>query len=193
MPVKKKKTETSRGTRKKIVKTKATPVLRTEAYEAALKEYSRGLELLHKGELASAMDVFKAVETGNPNELELAERARTYACVCAKKLAPPPDAPKTPEESYYLGVVRANDGMLDEAIGFLDEALKEDPDSPKYLYARASAHALKKQVEPASADLRKAVELEPRIRFQAVNDPDFEEIRDEASFIDVIEPTPTGA
>jgi hypothetical protein len=30
------------------------------------------------------------------------------------------------------------------------------------------------------------------LRFQASNDPDFDRVRDEAAFIDVIEPTPAG-
>jgi len=30
------------------------------------------------------------------------------------------------------------------------------------------------------------------VRYQAANDPDFEPIREEPSFIDIIEPTPAG-
>ena len=41
--------------------------------------------------------------------------------------------------------------------------------------------------------LRRAVAAEPTLRFQASNDSDFERIRDDAAFIDVIEPTPAGA
>lgn len=195
MPTKK-KTDASRGAKKKKTDpafSRPAPPPRTEAYERALKEYSRALEQLHQGDFAKAMEVFETVEKGNLNEPELAERARTYASVCARKLAPPPDAPGTADEAYLLGVVRANDGMLDEALELLNGALESDPDSPKYLYARASVRALKGEAEQASTDLRRAVEGDPQIRFQATNDPDFENIRDEAAFIDVIEPTPTGA
>ena len=47
--------------------------------------------------------------------------------------------------------------------------------------------------EKAVADLRQAISVDPTVRFQAVNDPDFERIREEPAFIDIIEPTPTGA
>ena len=44
----------------------------------------------------------------------------------------------------------------------------------------------------AVTDLRQAIASDPTVRFQAVNDPDFEKIREEPAFIDIIEPTPTG-
>ena len=47
--------------------------------------------------------------------------------------------------------------------------------------------------EAAVADLRKSISIDPLIRFQLINDSDFEQIRDEATFIDLIEPTPSGA
>ena len=46
--------------------------------------------------------------------------------------------------------------------------------------------------EQAVSDLRQAIAADPQIRFQAINDPDFEQIREEPAFIDIIEPTPTG-
>ena len=47
--------------------------------------------------------------------------------------------------------------------------------------------------EAAVADLRRAISAEPQVRFQASNDPDFEPIREEPAFIDIIEPTPSGS
>ena len=81
----------------------------------------------------------------------------------------------------------------DTAIKLLDQALGEDPSSARYLYARASAYALKGHADAAIGDLRQAIIIEPTVRFQAANDTDFEQIREEPSFIDIIEPTPTGA
>lgn len=166
---------------------------RSEAYEKALEAYAGALELLRRGEYQASLESFRAVEEGNPNEPELAERARTYARICSRKLEQAPEAPATAEESYYLGVVKANNGDLDEALALINRSLEAEPESARYLYARASVHALKGQAETATADLRKAVAADPQLRFQASNDPDFERIRDEASFIDVIEPTPAGA
>jgi hypothetical protein len=68
-----------------------------------------------------------------------------------------------------------------------------EPESPRFLYARASAAAIQGDAESAVKDLRRAIAADPQVRFQAGNDPDFESIREEPAFIDIIEPTPTGA
>jgi tetratricopeptide (TPR) repeat protein len=87
----------------------------------------------------------------------------------------------------------ANDGRLEEAAISFDRALQSDPESPTILYVRAMVLAKTGKTEEAISDLRKAISLEPALRFQLVNDSDFEVIRDEATFIDLIEPTPSGA
>jgi tetratricopeptide (TPR) repeat protein len=166
---------------------------RGEAYEKALSEYARGLEMTHAGDYAAALELFKTLVHDNLDEPELAERSRAYSAICERKLAAAPEPPATPEGMYLLGVVRANDGRLDEALELFDQGLTLEAGSARLLYARASVYALKGQADAAVADLRKAVDNDPTLRFQAGNDPDFERIRDEASFIDVIEPTPTGA
>jgi tetratricopeptide (TPR) repeat protein len=161
----------------------------SEAYEAALKDYTGGLELLRKGDVARALETFKRLEGSDTDEPELADRARTYALLCARRLAPATPAPKTAEQCYLVGVVRGNEGRYDEAGELLDRALKEEPDSARYLYARASIRALQGRTEAAVADLRRAVAGDGKLRFQASNDPDFEKVRDDAAFIDVIEPS----
>jgi tetratricopeptide (TPR) repeat protein len=162
----------------------------TEAYEEALRDFGAAVDLLRKGSHAQALEIFDALRKGNPDEPVLAARARTYATICARKLAPPRQEPRSADEFYFAGVVSANDGRLPQAIAFLERAAELDPSSASYVYARAAARALAGQADAAAADLRRAVALDPRCRFQAANDPDFDKVRDEAVFIDVIEPTP---
>lgn len=165
---------------------------RSEAYESALTEYAAAFDLLHKHEYATALPRFRALEKANPDEPELAERSRTYAAFCERKLSPAPARPGTADDCYHQGVVRANAGKLEEAVSLFDQALGLEPSSARVLYARASTRALQGNTAAAVADLRQAIAVEPKVRHQAANDPDFEKIRDEAAFIDVIEPTPTG-
>lgn len=171
---------------------KPAPPQHSEAYQAALRDYTSAIELIGKGEYAKARELFRAIAVGHPDEPVIAERARTFTAVCERKLAPPRAEAGTAEELYSLGVVRTNEGKLGEAIQLLDRAVQQEPGSASFLYARASVRALQGNAETAAADLRKAVSLDPRFRYQATNDPDFEKIRDEAVFIDVIEPTPEG-
>jgi len=183
----------AKKSRKKSPASEPAAAHHSESYEQALGDFARGLELTHAGDYAAALELLSKVASENPDEPELTERARAYSAVCRRKLATAPEPPTTAEGLYHLGVIRCNDGRLDESLDLLNQALTIEPGSARLHYARASAYALKGQADAAVADLRSAVEGDPKLRFQAGNDPDFEKIRDEASFIDVIEPTPTGA
>lgn len=164
----------------------------SEAYVAAVKEFESALDLLHRNDFAAAAAKFRAVAASNKDEVVLAGRARTFAMICERRMTPPISTPKTRDEYYHYGVLMANDGKYDEALASLDCAIAESPDAAGY-YARAAVRGLQGKAEAAAADLRKAIEQDLRLRFQAANDPDFDAVRDEAVFIDVIEPTPAGA
>ena len=168
-------------------------VERALSYDAALAEYTAAMDLLGRKDYAGARERFLAVQKANPTEPELAERAGMYAKICDQRLSPAAVPSSLPEELYRRGVVLSNAGRPAEAIELLTKALEERPGTSSYLYARASAWALKGTADRAVTDLRQAIAADPAARFQAANDPDFEGIREEPSFIDIIEPTPTGA
>lgn len=161
-------------------------------YERLLGEFNQGMELLRAGDFAAARERFETIDREHGDERVIGDRARIYASICAQRLAPPPEAPRTPEDCYQQAVVLSNNRDCEGAIRLLDQALHSEPNSSKLLYARASAWALKGNVEAAVGDLRQAVHGDSQLRFQAVNDPDFEKIREEPTFIDIIEPTPAG-
>ncbi len=163
------------------------------AYEQAVQDYAAALETMRKGDFAKAQPLFQAVADGDHDEPTLADRARTYARICAQKLAESAPAPEGSEDRYLRAVYLLNEGRADEAVELLDLALRDNPASARFFYARASAHALKRRADKAVDDLRQAIAIDPTTRFQAVNDADFEGIREEPAFIDIIEPTPAGA
>ena len=167
--------------------------LHDAAYKKLIETFNQAMELLRSGDYSTAQEQFEKIDREHTDERVVCERARTYARICARRLQPAPEAPRTPEECYQMAVMLSNSGDCDGAIRLLDQALHSEPTSPALLYARASAWALKPNVEAAVGDLRQAVSGDPTLRFQAVNDPDFEKIREEPGFIDIIEPTPTGA
>ena len=173
--------------------TATAPTPQSEAYEAAIGKYASGIDLLGKKEFAAARELFLEVETIASQEPELIQRSRSFATVCDRRLAPPAPDPVTIDEMYERGVFLSNAGNWDDALRLLDMGLVQDPTSVRFLYARACAWALKGSTERAVNDLRQAIAADPKIRFQAVNDPDFEKVREEPAFIDIIEPTPTGA
>ena len=163
-----------------------------QSYKLAIKAFTSALKQLQRGEHASAHDSFKQIVADNPNETVLVDRCRTYITVCERRQTPAPEAPTRTDDLYNTAIVQMNDGDADSAIRLLDRALQMEPGSARLLYARASARAIQAQADAAIADLRQAIAIDPTIRFQATNDPDFERIREEPAFIDIIEPTPTG-
>ena len=161
-------------------------------YEKALTRYQAALEMLHKGDFGNAKSEFDAIADEIHDEPVLTERCRTYAAVCGRRLAPGAPPPANSDEYYHRGVVLTNDGRFDDAIRMFDESLKTNPGSAKVFYGRSTAWALKGKVDAAIGDLRQAIAIDPPVRFQATNDPDFDSIREEPAFIDIIEPTPSG-
>ena len=163
------------------------------AYEETLAEFGLAVKALRKGDHGGALERFNKVRAAAANEPELGDRAATYVRICEHRLAPSLEQPGDGEELYRRAVGLMNAGELDEALRYLNQALTDDPISVDVLYVRACAWALKGSAEKAVGDLRQAMAVDSKVRFQAVNDPDFEKIREEPAFIDIIEPTPTGA
>ena len=166
---------------------------RSEAYEKLLADYGKAVEAVRKGDFAGAQKQLEALRSQTGEEDELADRIRTYLTICEQRMAPAQPEPQNGEERYLRAVVLANEGQLEQSLHLLNQCLNETPGSASLLYARASVWALQGNGQAAVADLQQAIAIEPTLRFQATNDPDFEKVRDDASFIDIIEPTPTGA
>jgi tetratricopeptide (TPR) repeat protein len=163
------------------------------SYDAAIVRFAAGIEQLGRGDFAAAQATFEEVARSTRHEPELSQRARTYATICERRLASPPSEPSTMDERYSRAVFFANCGELERALQLLDQSLLEDPTATRLLYARSTVWALKGIPARAVADLRQAIAADPKIRYQAANDSDFDKIREEPGFIDAIEPTPKSA
>jgi tetratricopeptide (TPR) repeat protein len=183
---------TDMPTKKNVPTPGKTEVQTSAAYDAALTQYVLAIELLGKKDFAAARDLFNEAVVLAVQEPELTQCARSYATICERQLAPAQPDPAAGDERYARAVFLSNAGRWDDALSLLDQAIAEDPTSVRNLYARACAWALKGSTSNAVTDLRQAIAGDPTVRFQAVNDPDFEKIREEPTFIDIIEPTPTG-
>ena len=164
------------------------------AYEAAVEEFATATALFLKGQFEEARPHFEAVaQAATPDEPILADRARTYASICRRKTAGPAEVNGDADALYHRGVVAANAGRLDEAWSFLEKAAAQRPGDASIFYARAAVRGLQGNADGAAAELKKSVTLDARYRFQATSDSDFDKVRDEAAFIDIIEPSNAGA
>jgi len=164
-----------------------------QEYSRLVAQFAEALATFNKGDFVAAKTQFEELLGACHEEPVMTDRTLVYIRICERKLAPASTEAQTAQERYYHAVILANEGRADEALPLLDRALREDPSSATYLYARASVWAMKANVDAAVSDLRQAIAVDPQVRFQAANDPDFEKIREEPAFIDIIEPTPSGA
>jgi len=185
------KTSTRRSTAAKSAKKaaparKKAPPARTANLDRAIKDYEEAVKLIARKEYGRAAHLFEAVIKAYPTEREVMDRSRMYLAICKSHSAGAAPKPKSSDEHYYLGVIASNDGRLDEAVEMFDKAVKLDSGSDKALYALASACAMKGDGAAASEHLAKAIELDPRNRTLAINDSDFDSIREDPEFASLV-------
>ena len=157
-------------------------------HEKALKEFERGVGLLQKQSYSEAIERFQAIVGSFPQEKELTDRAQVYLRICQNVLERKEPQPRKPEDFFYFGVIKANEANYDEAVKFLEKALQANPKDEKVHYVMASTLAAKGDRREALEHLREAIELNAANRIYARNDPDFEPIRDDDNFQNLIHP-----
>jgi tetratricopeptide (TPR) repeat protein len=157
-------------------------------HEKALKEFERGVGLLQKQNYPEALEHFQSIVGSYPQEKELTDRASVYLKICRGLIERRDPQPKKPEDFFYYGVIRANEADYDEAVRLLDKALQVTPKDEKVHYVMASTLASKGDRKEALDHLRTAIELNVTNRIHARNDPDFEPLRDDENFQNLIHP-----
>ena len=167
---------------------KTTPTNTWMIHEKALKEFERGVGLLQKQSYSEALERFQAIVDSFPQEKELIDRANVYRKICRNLLDRKDPQPRRPEEFFYYGVIRANEADYEEAVRLLEKALQAAPKDEKVHYVLASTLALKGERREALEHLREAIDLNTTNRIYARNDPDFEPLRDDENFQNLIHP-----
>jgi tetratricopeptide (TPR) repeat protein len=117
---------------------------------------------------------------------EVAHAARLYAKMCEQRLAKASMALRDPEDYYNYAVTLINRRELEAAEEHLRLALSHNPGGDHIYYALALCRGLRGDYQGASAHLRRAIELEPRNRIVARNDPDFAEISHHPALRDLL-------
>lgn len=179
-----KKAAAKKGTKAGV----ATPTNTWMIHEKAIKEFERGVSLLQKHSYPEALEHFQAVVTGFPQEKELTDRAQVYVRICNGMADKREPQPRKPEDFFYYGVMKANEANYEDAVKFLERALQTSPKDEKVHYVLASTLAQKGERRQALEHLKEAIELNITNRIHARNDPDFEQLRDDENFQNLIHP-----
>jgi len=165
----------------------------SEQYERALKEYEKGIQLVQKKQFAQAEEVFRNILASFAGEDEICDRARSYLAICREKLDPRKPKPESVADHFHLGVYHLNRADTPAALRELERAAQIEPGNDMVRYAIASAYALAGDKARAIGALQDAIHLNEKNRVFAQSDPDFERIRDEHEFIQLVEPEGSGA
>ena len=121
-----------------------------------------------------ALSWFKKALEG-PNTV-LRHRAEVHTRICRRQIESDKVKLKTVDDYYNYGIKLVNDRQLKEAEQHFQQALKMAPDGDHLHYAFAVVRALSGDAEGASANLKRAIELNGRNRLLARSDPDFSSV-----------------
>jgi tetratricopeptide (TPR) repeat protein len=156
---------------------------------AALEAFEKALRTLGKKDFERAGELFQELIDSFPDERDLLERARAYRAVCERSLAESkrsPFKPKTFDEMVQYGVFLHNRGEFEEALKHLRQAVELHPKSEHALYCLAATAARAGDTPSALKALRSAIAIGPSNRAQARSDADFDPIRDDEGFVEIV-------
>jgi len=156
-------------------------------FAQAVEAFEKAVKALGKRDYEKARGLFDQLIESYPDERDLLDRARSYREVCRAALdAKPAARPKSFDGLLSNAVLAHNRGEYDAALELLDQALGLEPSSDDALYCVAATAAQAGHSERALDALGKAIEIEPGNRAQARSDTDFDGLRENEAFIDLV-------
>ena len=148
--------------------------------------FDRAVKLFQMGGYAAARGLFERAALGPIPAM--AHSAQLHSAMCARRVAAQEPTPATAEEHYNYAIALINQGRFPEAERHLTEAVARVPDADHVHYALALCSGLSGDVRGACRHLRRAIELQPRNRAAARNDPDFSGIAQLSPLFELLYP-----
>lgn len=158
----------------------------------AIALFERAMHALQLHRYHEAGTLFEDLIVRFPAERMLGDRARVYAALCAREAAKAATArdPATFEERMTAATAALNNGDNEEAYRLATLALRERPDYDLALYIAAVVYVRRGDFDTALDRLAHAVTVSPDVRAQARHDADFEPLRREKAFQQLVEDPP---
>ena len=154
----------------------------------AVELFEKAMRALGKRDYERAKEHFESLLSAHAEERDVAERARLYLGLCRRSLEKRPAfRPKTFDELLNHGVVLHNRGDFDEALKLFGQAAEQQPKNEHVLYCTAASAAQAGDVAGALKSLRAAIQANPASRAQARADGDFDPIRENEEFVEILD------
>jgi Flp pilus assembly protein TadD len=148
--------------------------------------FEQAIGLFHRGDYGKAKEVFEKAATGPA--LDVGHAARAHARMCEQRIGRPAPELANAEDHYNYAVALINRKELQAAEKHLREAVRLTPNGDHIHYALALARGLRGDVQQARESLKRAIELDPRNRIHARNDPDFAEFAHQPAIVSLLFP-----
>jgi tetratricopeptide (TPR) repeat protein len=158
----------------------------------ALKQYEDGLKAFRKGDYAKAIPHFEGVLGNYAVEREICDRTRMWLTVARLRAGGSSPKLENADDYYYQGVLEVNDGRLEDAVRMFESVISRNAESDKAHYALAAVCGIRNDAPGATRHLSRAIEINAANRVHALNDADFDALREDAEFMALLGKTPEG-
>jgi hypothetical protein len=152
----------------------------------ALRAFEHAVRVFNRRHFDEAKPMFENLLVKYPGEVEIIARTQMYLQVCNQKLSHTQSAPHNADELYDRGVYALNIGDFSQAKTFFEKALRLKPEEPYLLYSLAATHAQTGAMDQALDYLKRAFQIQPRYRTQALHDADFSGLRENKQFLELL-------
>jgi tetratricopeptide (TPR) repeat protein len=165
-------------------KTGSAPQRETQASQ--MESFEQGMRLFHARKFQQAREFFLRAVDGP--DRAVTHRAGLHARMCEQRLESAGPVLNTPEEHYNYAITLINSRDLAGAQEHLRAALNAGPTADHVLYALAACQSLGGDLHAAYENLKRAIDLQPRNRLAARQDPDFAAMAEHPAFIRLLYP-----
>ncbi len=141
--------------------------------DPATGTFEEAVQALYRKSWKKAEGLFQKV-IEESESIDLTDRSRQYLTVCRSRSS----EESAPADPYLRAVFHKNRGELALAMEACDESAATEDE--KFIFLKASIHALAERFEEATEALTRAVEMNPENRVHAFHDPDFEVLREDS-------------
>jgi tetratricopeptide (TPR) repeat protein len=166
-------------------KTGSGAALRESAL-SQMESFEEGIRLFHARKFPQAREFFQRAAAGP--DRAVTHRAGLQARMCEQRLPSAGLVLNTPEEHYNYAITLINSRDLASAQEHLQAALDQDSAADHVLYALAACQSLAGDLAAAYENLKRAIDLQPRNRLAARQDPDFAAMADHPAFVRLLHP-----
>jgi tetratricopeptide (TPR) repeat protein len=175
MTTRKKTTVTGTKALQATTKANATaPVATAEPINLTARQlntFEQAVHLFTKRQFTEACEGFREAAKGPA--AHIADKARSYLRICERKTAAGEIEFHTAEDHFNYGVERLNARDIEKARLHFGRALGLEPNADYILYTMALCCGLAGDGNAACENLKRAIDIEPRNRILARQDPEF--------------------